>query len=71
VHIPAGQTKTVTFTLGAEAFSIVDATGRRFVEPGSFLITVGGGQPIAVAGTEPPTVSSTLSLSGSVYVVQL
>ena len=69
VHIGAGQTVSVGFTLGAMAFSIVDATGRRIVEPGDFAITAGGGQPVAVDGVVPPARSGAVTLTGSVYVV--
>jgi beta-glucosidase len=69
VHIAAGQTVTAAFTLGPKAFSIVDATGRRIVEPGAFTVLAGAGQPIAVAGAVPPAQNGTVTLTGSVYVV--
>jgi beta-glucosidase len=69
VHIGAGQTVTTGFTLGPKAFSIVDASGRRIVEPGAFTVIVGGGQPIAVDGTVPPARNGTVTLTGSVYVI--
>ena len=42
-----GQRQTVTFTLGPRELSFVDGGGHRVVEPGSFSIAVGGGQPAA------------------------
>jgi beta-glucosidase len=69
IHIGAGQTVTASFTLGPQAFSIVDANARRVVEPGDFAVSVGGGQPVAVDGALPPARNGTVTLTGSVYVV--
>jgi len=69
VHLGAGQTVTAAFTLGPKAFSIVDASGRRIVEPGDFAVTVGGGQPVAVDGAVPPARNGTVTMTGSVYVI--
>lgn len=41
VHLEPGEKKTLIFTLPWEAFSIVDADGRRVVEPGEFEILAG------------------------------
>jgi beta-glucosidase len=41
VHLEPGEKKTVQFELPWEAFQIVDADGRRVVEPGEFEILVG------------------------------
>ena len=46
VHLEAGEAKTVTFTLAPRHLSIVDAAGRRVVEPGRVQVAVGGRQPI-------------------------
>jgi beta-glucosidase len=40
-----GEARTVRFSLSARDFSLVGADGRRTVEPGRFLIAVGGKQP--------------------------
>jgi beta-glucosidase len=69
VAIPAGGTRTVSFTLQPKNFSIVDAAGKRFVEPGNFTIVVGGGQPIAVDGKLPPAKSGAVTLTGSVFAI--
>ncbi len=45
VHLKAGETKTVNFTLPAESFKIFDEQGNHVLEPGEFVISVGGGQP--------------------------
>ena len=41
VHIPAGQTVTVTLPLARSAFELVNAAMQRVVEPGEFEIQVG------------------------------
>lgn len=41
MHLEPGEKKTLIFTLPWEAFSIVDADGRRVVEPGDFEILAG------------------------------
>ena len=41
VHLAPGEKKTVRVELAWEAFQIVDAEGRRLVEPGEFEILVG------------------------------
>lgn len=41
VHVEPGQTVDVSFTLGPESLSMLDASMRRVVEPGSFDVMVG------------------------------
>jgi len=45
VHLATGETKTVTFQLKQEQLACYDDEGNPFVEPGEFLVSVGGGQP--------------------------
>ncbi|HJT89401.1 MAG TPA: glycoside hydrolase family 3 C-terminal domain-containing protein [Bryobacteraceae bacterium] len=62
VALRSGERKTVKFTLGPRQLSTVDAAGRRLVEPGTFEISVGGGQPgPGVTGT----LSGKLEVEGS------
>jgi len=42
IHLKAGETKTVSFELPPEAFSMVNVAGERVVEPGGFQIYAGG-----------------------------
>ena len=41
VTLAAGEKKTVTFTVGPDALSLIDRQMRRVVEPGRFEIMVG------------------------------
>jgi beta-glucosidase len=45
VSLEPGEKQTVSFTLKPEQLSIIDDAGRRVVEPGEFIVTVGGKQP--------------------------
>jgi beta-glucosidase len=45
VFLRAGERRNIRFTLGSAQMSIINAQGKRVVEPGEFLISVGGKQP--------------------------
>lgn len=45
IHLKAGQTKTVKFTIKRSQLAAYDSNGRPFVTPGDYKIWVGGGQP--------------------------
>ncbi|WP_206610277.1 glycoside hydrolase family 3 C-terminal domain-containing protein [Croceibacterium ferulae] len=47
VQLARGEEREVTFTLDAEALSMVDAQGRRLVPEGTIGLWIGGGQPDA------------------------
>jgi beta-glucosidase len=55
-----GEEKPVRFRLSARDVSTVDTQGRRSVQPGSYTLSVGGGQPTAAAH-----VSGQFSITGS------
>src|SRR5260370_1450533 len=50
VAFGAGEKKTIHFRLAPRQFSVTRAQGRRVVEPGTFVVSVGGGQTGAVTG---------------------
>ena len=45
VRLIPGQTRTLHFKVTPEMLSLIDDSGRRVIEPGSFNISVGGEQP--------------------------
>ncbi len=49
-HLPAGESRTVRFSLGDRDLSHVDEAGTRKVAAGAYAISVGGGQPGRGAG---------------------
>lgn len=59
VHLKAGETKTVSFTLSDRALSVVDMAGNRVIVPGTVKVWVGGGQPIARKDTGTPSGAET------------
>ncbi len=60
VHIAAGATQHVHFTLSPRDLSMVNESGTRVISPGAYRMTVGGGQP----GTPAPQTESTFSIAG-------
>jgi beta-glucosidase len=60
IHLAKGEEKPVRFRLSARDVSTVDTQGRRSVQPGSYTLSVGGGQPAAAAH-----VSGQFSITGS------
>jgi beta-glucosidase len=45
VLLQPGESRTVSFTLAPDQFSVIDNDGHRVVEPGAFEVSVGGKQP--------------------------
>jgi beta-glucosidase len=60
VHLGAGETQHVHFTLDPRGLSAVNATGDRMIAAGTYRITVGGGQP----GTDAPQAEAAFEVSG-------
>lgn len=55
VHLAAGESRALEFTLKAEQFSMINSKDYRVIEPGWFTVAVGGQQPgFAVAGNQQP-----------------
>lgn len=45
LFLKPGEKRSISFRLSARQMSIVDAQGRRMIEPGEFVVNVGGKQP--------------------------
>ncbi len=45
IFLKPGEKQTVTFTLTSDQMTVIDDKGKRVVEPGEFLVSVGGKQP--------------------------
>ncbi len=58
LHLQPGQSRHVTFILDPRQLSQVDTQGTRAVRPGSYKVTVGGGQPVP---TDTTAVSFTIA----------
>ncbi|MCE9615893.1 MAG: glycoside hydrolase family 3 C-terminal domain-containing protein [Lentisphaerae bacterium] len=57
VHLGAGESRVVPLRISRDWLRVTDASGRRFVEPGLFTVSVGGSQPdarsAALTGVQP------------------
>jgi beta-glucosidase len=62
LRLLAGERREVSWRLGARDLSFVDRDGVRQVMPGSYRVSVGGGQP----GTAAPVESAAFSLASRV-----
>jgi beta-glucosidase len=45
IFLKPGEKRRVSFTLKPEQLSLIDDNGKRIIEPGEFLVTIGGQQP--------------------------
>jgi len=59
VHLGAGETKPVHFTLSPRDLSAVTEAGDRTVAAGTYQLTVGGGQP----GTQTPNAKTQFTVA--------
>ena len=53
IHLEAGESRTVEFTLTQEDLSMIDKNNMRITEPGWFTISIGGKQPGFSGRTDP------------------
>jgi Fibronectin type III-like domain len=60
VHVPAGGSQQLHLVLDPRALSYVNEAGDRIVGPGSYTISIGGGQP----GTSAPSVEAAFTIAG-------
>ncbi len=68
IHLEAGEQKTVEFHIMPEQLAIINDMGEKIIEPGSFLIFVGGKQPNMKGTADNPTtqvISIEIDYSGS------
>ena len=63
IHLKAGASQKVGFDLDARRLSQVDAAGKRHVEPGRYVLSLGGGQPAYAQ-----TATATLTVTGRASV---
>jgi beta-glucosidase len=57
IHLAPGENQRVTLPVQARQLSLIDEQGRCLVEPGTFEVAVGGGQP----GTDSASISDVLT----------
>jgi beta-glucosidase len=64
VHIGAGATEHIRLTLGPRDLSHVNEAGERIIAPGSYRLSIGGGQP----GTNASHGEATFTITGQVQL---
>lgn len=64
LHLKAGESKTVNFTINPEMFHLVNTDGSSIFEPGEFTITIAGASPMPISKKlGVPIVSSQITIN--------
>ena len=69
INLRPGEKRSVSFTLTPRQMSVILDNGKRVIEPGEFLVSVGGNQPKTTSGVDTrtsDTVSGNFTLIGMV-----
>lgn len=65
IHLRAGETAEVCFTISARQMALIDENGNCVLEPGAFRVYAGGGQPdgrsVELTGKAVPSASFTVT----------
>jgi beta-glucosidase len=72
IYLDPGQKQNVSFTLTREQMTVIDDQGKRVIEPGEFLVSVGGKQPGFTGRADAQTtntVSGRFAVKGKVTAV--
>jgi beta-glucosidase len=65
IRLARGERRTVSFTLTAEQMSLVNQAGNWVIEPGEFVVWVGGAQPVPDAAVQREGIlEGTFSVTG-------
>jgi beta-glucosidase len=64
IHLAPGEEQAVSFTLTPYQMAVVDYSGQRMVEPGEFLVAVGGGQPLGCGENQGDFVVGEFTVEG-------
>jgi beta-glucosidase len=74
IFLNPGEEKRIEFTLNPRDFSIINEASKRVVEPGEFIISVGGNQPGKACGVNQnssPGVSKKIYIHGKQVLLEL
>ena len=55
ILLKPGEKQNISFTVSPAQMSVIDDAGRRVIEPGEFLVAVGGKQPGFTGGADAKT----------------
>jgi beta-glucosidase len=70
VFLKAGETKKVEIIIRPDQFSLIDNTYNRVIEPGKFVVSVGGKQPGAIMPADGSEVQTEIDLTGVAYLLK-
>ena len=65
IHLEPGKDQVLTFPISSDQMAVRDRQGRPVIQPGEFIVSIGGGQPIE--GSPLPYLSETLTVTGKPY----
>jgi beta-glucosidase len=65
ISLKPGEKRRLTFTLAPRDLTLIDAQGKRMLEPGEFRVSVGGKQP----GFTGPVDASTTGVVAGTFTV--
>ncbi|HEX6285675.1 MAG TPA: glycoside hydrolase family 3 C-terminal domain-containing protein, partial [Pyrinomonadaceae bacterium] len=63
------ESRSVTFTITARQMSLIDARAKRVIEPGEFVISIGGGQPGFKSRDAAEFLNAKFIVSGKVHEI--
>lgn len=69
IFLKPGESRQISFVVSAEQMSIINDSGKRVIEPGEFLVSIGGKQPGLSGGQDAQTtgvVTATFVVTGKV-----
>ncbi|MDR2811310.1 MAG: glycoside hydrolase family 3 C-terminal domain-containing protein [Tannerellaceae bacterium] len=69
IHLKAGETRIITFTLLPSQIAGRDANNRAQVEPGKVLLSVGGRQPAPQAIASKQVVQKEVEITGEIHYI--
>ncbi|MEW6129539.1 MAG: glycoside hydrolase family 3 C-terminal domain-containing protein [Acidobacteriota bacterium] len=72
VFLKPGEKQKLTFKISARQMSLIDERGRRIIEPGEFLVSIGGKQPGFSGRADAKTsglVSGRFNASGKIFEI--
>ncbi len=70
VFLKAGETKKVEISINPDRFSLIDKAYNRVIEPGKFIVTVGGKQPGAAIPADGSVLQTEIDLTGPVCLIK-
>jgi len=71
VTLKPGEKKTIGFSLNPQQMSIIDNNDNRIQQPGTFEVSIGGGQPMNITNTTSGFVTGVVETTGEIKKLEL